>query len=109
MHVLLLTGLIPPIRFFWHETRSYTSVYVYRVRFPASLVLTSVFPHPLRHENLNKLYMVFEDARRVTLVLEYCSQGDVFKMLAEHKGHMDEEVVVVRVSCCHVASPWLSI
>ncbi|GAQ86022.1 hypothetical protein KFL_002660030 [Klebsormidium nitens] len=53
--------------------------------------------YELRHENLNKLYMVFEDARRVTLILEYCSQGDVFKMLAEHKGHMDEEVVVVRV------------
>lgn len=73
---------------------------------PFSSSSSDFSPHPPRHENLNKLYMVFEDARRVTLVLEYCSQGDVFKMLAEHKGHMDEEVVVLRVSCCHVASPW---
>jgi hypothetical protein len=50
-----------------------------------------------RHENINKLYTVFEDAKRVTLILEYCSRGDVFKLLAEWKGHMDEETVVLRV------------
>ncbi len=44
------------------------------------------------------LYGVFEDDARKSLVMEYCSGGDLFKYLLLRGGHLDEHWVCTEVS-----------
>lgn len=43
----------------------------------------------LRHPNILRLYGYFHDRKRVYLILEYASQGELYKAL-QAKGHFDE-------------------
>ena len=44
------------------------------------------------------LYGVFEDDARKSLVMEYCSGGDLFKYLLLRGGHLDEHWVCTEVT-----------
>lgn len=47
------------------------------------------------------LYGVFEDDARKSLVMEYCSGGDLFKYLLLRGGHLDEHWVCTEVNISH--------
>jgi len=46
---------------------------------------------------LRAVYAWFSDAQHVWLVLEYCEGGDLFKLMANHGGRLDEHYVCVEV------------
>ena len=52
----------------------------------------------LTGEGMVSLFGVFEDDARKSLVMEYCSGGDLFKYLLLRGGHLDEHWVCTEVS-----------
>ena len=48
-----------------------------------------------------RLHGSYEDEAHITLVMEYCASGDLFKMMLMHGGVLDEHWVATEVS-------WLS-
>jgi serine/threonine protein kinase len=45
-----------------------------------------------------QLYGSFEDERHVSLVMEHCTAGDLFKTMLVHGGVLDEHWVAIQVS-----------
>lgn len=44
-----------------------------------------------------QLYGSFEDERHVSLVMEHCTAGDLFKTMLVHGGVLDEHWVAIQV------------
>lgn len=44
-----------------------------------------------------QLYGTFEDERHVSLVMEHCTAGDLFKTMLVHGGVLDEHWVAIQV------------
>jgi hypothetical protein len=47
-----------------------------------------------------QLYGSFEDERHVSLVMEHCTAGDLFKTMLVHGGVLDEHWVAIQVRSC---------
>jgi serine/threonine protein kinase len=48
---------------------------------------------PLKHENIVRLYMHFEDTDTVYLLLEYCAKGELYQLLRTRRGRRFTEDV----------------
>ena len=55
-----------------------------------------------------QLYGSFEDERHVSLVMEHCTAGDLFKTMLVHGGVLDEHWVAIQVRCFNTEKLWLS-
>ncbi len=47
--------------------------------------------HQLRHPNILELYHFFEDDSKVYLLMELCSNGELYQFLRERKRKLDED------------------
>lgn len=56
-------------------------------------------------ESVVQLYGVFEDEAHVSLVMEHCAAGDLFKTMLVHGGILDEHWVAVQARLPHVTPP----
>mmetsp|Transcript_17898 Transcript_17898/g.32474 ORF Transcript_17898/g.32474 Transcript_17898/m.32474 type:complete len:471 (-) Transcript_17898:313-1725(-) len=54
--------------------------------------------HSLRHRNIVELYEVFDDARMVSMVLEYCAGGDLLELTLRNKAEHGKGIPEVGVA-----------
>ena len=51
------------------------------------------------------LYGSYEDGEHITLVMEFCQSGDLFKTMLMHGGVLEEHWVASQVRSCEL-HPW---